>query len=216
MATIDERDHESAGLAVELREPTHLDCEKDAEHVSDRNVMRPLDGKRRRVRELLKCPVNWELVITRRLAIANLLDEFWGEVARGYQVDSEGEYILDDLFIEGFELDAEEDEEYLDWQIVNIESWIEEARQDYIERTRRFKDLRMADRRKYPKHFAPAKCTKAQVQQESLSGVSIFYSDVNTDDLMDLVWDSLPCRGRRDNGSIERGRDSVHMFGLRL
>jgi len=198
VATLDERDPESAGLAVELSDASRLDCGEDAQHVSDRRAMPPLDGKRRKVRELLKCPVNWELVITRRLALANLLDEFWGEVVRGYQVDSEGEYIWDDLFEAGFELDAEQDEEYLNWQIVNIESWIQEARQDYIERTRRFRDLRMADRRKYPKHFAPAKYTKAQVQEESLLGDSIFYSDVNTDELMDLVWDSLPCPCSRE------------------
>lgn len=188
----------SAGLAIGLSDVGRLDCEVNAERVGDGKVMAPLDGKRRRVRDLLKCPVNWELVITRRLALANLLDEFWGEVVREYQVDSEGDYIWDDLFMEVFELDTEEDEQYLDWQIVNIESWIEKARQDYIERTRRFKDLKMADRKKYPKHFAPAKYTKAKVQLASSSAISMFYSDVTADDLMDLVWDSLPCSCSRE------------------
>jgi hypothetical protein len=198
LAEVVEREPDSGGLAVDLCDASRLDCEVEAEYVNARNAMPPLDGKRRNVRELLKCPVNWYLVITRRLALANLLDEFWGEVVREYQVDSEGEYVWDDLFIEGFELDAEEDEEYLDWQIGNIEYWIKEARQDYIERTRRFKDLIMADRKKYPKHFPSAKWTKAQVQQQSLSGDSVFYSDVSIDDLMDLVWDSLPCSCSRE------------------
>lgn len=151
-----------------------------------------VEGKRRKVRELLKCPVDWQ-VITRRLAIANLLDEYWGEVACEYQVDDEAAYITDDLFIGGFDLDTEEDQDYLDWQIVNIESWLEKARHLYMERTRRFRELRMAERSDYSKHIPLVKMTKTQVQQESILGDSLFYSSVKTDDLMSIVWDSLPC-----------------------
>jgi hypothetical protein len=155
--------------------------------------MSPIEAKRAKVRELLTCPVDW-LQICTRLGVINLLEEYWGEFVQAYEVDHEGGYVRDDLFDNGLDLETEEAEEYLDWQIRNIETWIDRAKRDYIEQTRRFAQLRMADRKTYGKHFSLPGLTTARVQQQSSSGISKFYSEITTEELMDLMWESLPCR----------------------
>jgi hypothetical protein len=156
-----------------------------------------IEAKKEKIRELLECPVDW-LSISTRLGIINLMREHWGEFVRAYQVDDEGMYVRDDLFQGGVYLEIETDDEILDWQIRNIESWVEKAREDYIEQTRRLADLKMADRQVYDKHFPKPTWTNKQVEEASPAGVSYFYSNVTVDDLMDLMWESLPCRYREE------------------
>jgi hypothetical protein len=123
----------------------------------------------------------------------NLMKEYWGELAQEYQIDTEGYYVTDELFHSGVYLEIEMDEEYLDWEIQNIESWIDEARKDYVDRTRRFAEIKMADQNIYRKHFPAPGWSNESVQERSSSGVSLFYGDVSVSELMDLLWESLAC-----------------------
>src|SRR6266404_5071261 len=133
--------------------------------------MTSIETKKTRISELLECPVEW-LNISTRLGMMNLMREYWGEFVLAYQVDDEGLYVRDDLFRNGIYLEIERDDEILDCQIRNIESWIEKAREVYIERTRRLAQLKMADQRDYPKHFPGPRWTSQQVEERSKSGVS--------------------------------------------
>lgn len=153
----------------------------------------PLGPQRSKIRELLSCPVDWQTVMPERLALPNLLTEYWAELVLDYQVDCEGEYIDDDLFSSGIILEIEQTKEVLDSQIVNINSWIDEARREYVKRTRRFAELKLADRTIYPKHLLRKAVSREDVREESSSGVSFFYPEISNEDLMSFVWDSMVC-----------------------
>jgi hypothetical protein len=157
-----------------------------------------LSRQRSRIRELLECPVDWNQAIPRRLALPNLLHEYWAEFVLDYQVDCEGEYIDDDLFGFGIMLETESRQPVLDSQIINIESWIEQARKNYTERTRRFAELTIADRETYSKHLLSKNVTREEILRASTSGRSLFYPEILNEDLIDLAWDSMVCLCREE------------------
>jgi hypothetical protein len=156
-----------------------------------------LAPQRGRIRELLKCPFDWNEVMP-NLSVPNLLNQYWSEFVRDYQVAGEGEYIYDDLFCNGIDLEIELHREVLDSDIINIESWIERARDEYKECTRRFFDLKVADREIYPKHLVNKIATRPEIIEASRSGRSFFYSEISNEDLWDLVWNSIVCHCQRE------------------
>jgi hypothetical protein len=142
----------------------------------------------RKVAELLRCPVDWQEVAP-NYSITLALEKYWQEIAASC-LPWPGEYFAGLFHPVDFETEAEED---LSRDLPQITAWIERARPIYIDRTRRFRDMKFADEEIYRKHFPANNLSTKQIRAESGRGkfVSKFYRGVTPERLQDVMWTIL-------------------------
>ena len=145
------------------------------------------------IRDALACPVNWAAVF-RVEAPADFrpLESLWEEIVQGMTVDGKVDFPLDQ------ETDAD-----LRVMLINVRTWRERARRDYLIKTRRFSELRYVRREDHGKHLPPAGELLGPDAVEAASvktGISKFYQEIPSDNLLQAFFHGLFLHYDEDKG----------------
>jgi hypothetical protein len=123
----------------------------------------------------LACPLDWATVFrVEGPASFEPLNKLWLDTVAKYEVDQESCYL-------GFEELSDVDDDELRQIQINVRSWGDRAKRDFLARTRHFTDLRYATRAEYGKHLPPlgGQLSPAEIQARSRKGPSLFYREAS-------------------------------------
>lgn len=134
------------------------------------------------VQEGLACPIEWGPVFRVEGKIDFIpLERLWTSVVESFAVDGEADFLGG-----SFLLDELSDEDLQSIQI-NVRTWRDYARSQYRTMTRRFWDLRYAEREEYSKHLPPLgkEGDSKSIQLTSKKdGISKFYRNIPPEDML--------------------------------
>jgi hypothetical protein len=135
------------------------------------------------VAQALTCPLDMATLFrVERPASFEPLEQLWREIVERHAVDQEAEYV--DEFVGVRALVSQTTDESLRQMQINVRTWRDKARQEFLARTRRYSELRYATREEYSKHLPPPGQgqTAAWIEERSRAlGRSLFYQDVPPD-----------------------------------
>lgn len=158
------------------------------------------------IAKLLECPVDWDRIVVvpakdadqpPELSNPGLCTEmkwYWHEIAKQCEVDGEAFYIgvlyptmedgdLSFMYEEG-------DEERMRSDLKNIETWIQNARSQYIEKTRPIAEMKMATNKDQQKHYPLPSLSASKIRDKTNNGASLFYNGIQAA-LPKLLWSVL-------------------------
>lgn len=158
-----------------------------------------LDKLKEDLKKLLECPVDWgnefpckHLDDSTIENFSNHMSMFWKTICEKYQVDMEANYInTDEILLDG-DLHLEifgDDEDFIRGECMNIRSWIDGATKEFIDKARRFRDLRMASPQDHGKHYPKAFMNDKQIKEfTKQKRISLFYKQISFEWLERVVW----------------------------
>lgn len=130
--------------------------------------------------ETAKCPIDWD----ESLEYGDLTERMiglWHSIVLNRQVRLEASWAIDPEKEIILQVDPDSLPE-MQADLFNIRSWIQSAADDYIERTRRFWNLRMLNTNEYQKHFPFKEHSRQQLKDlSSKSKISIFFPGASPD-----------------------------------
>ena len=138
------------------------------------------------------CPIEWN--VTDRLEdFAIEMQHLWIQIASKHQVDLEGEIWADPDSLESHIVeDSQQDVDNMRSDLINVRSWIEIARNEYIENTRRFWAMRIATHEEYSKHYPAPAITRDELLARTLqTDISLLYHGIDTQILQEVLWSGL-------------------------
>jgi hypothetical protein len=132
------------------------------------------ESARAEIAEALTCPVQWGKVFQLEDSADFLpLERLWQSIVESVAVDNEVEF-----FSPHFQLDELSASELRAMQI-NVRTWRDHARAEYLSRTRWLQNLRYAERADYAKHQPPPAASTTSVAELSVKdGISKFYKNI--------------------------------------
>jgi hypothetical protein len=135
------------------------------------------------IAEALACPIDMATLFKVQGPVSFVrLEHLWAEIVKRHAVDQEAVYLHEFLLIENVP-----DEELRQMQI-NVRTWRDRARQEFLQQTRRFTHLRYATRDEYEKHLPPpgARPAPEWIENRSRHGPSLFYQEVPPDFMLSV------------------------------
>ncbi len=123
-----------------------------------------------------QCPVVWD---TKELTdFCEEMEKQWFKIGECYQVNFEAQWLEKDAIV-WQAIDTFPDEN-LEFDLLNIKTWITQAREQYLTKTRRFYELEVASSSKYPKHYPPKAWDNNRIIQESAKQkISYFFKSID-------------------------------------
>jgi len=130
------------------------------------------------VAEALACPLDMaKLFQVEGPASFEPLEQLWAEIVKRNAVDQEAMHLNISSSL------SEESSDELRQMQINVRTWRDRARQEFLSQTRRFWDLRYVAREEYDKHLPPRgrRQPTSWIDDWSRHGPSLFYQDVPPD-----------------------------------
>jgi hypothetical protein len=142
-----------------------------------------------------RCPIDWPEALAGKNTDPELhycLEQYWVDTGRRYAVRAEAS-LLDPLTLE-----LETDTRELGFDLANMLTWIDQARERYLSRMSWLKRLRVAtpDDGEYRKHYPRPYWSPDDVRRESKRGarISCLHHGVTVEDLEALLWAVMEVR----------------------
>jgi hypothetical protein len=139
----------------------------------------------RQIREALQCPADWAKVFRlNEEALFEPLNTFWIELLHQNVRGDESGYVGNDFLLPFLSDKSDSD---LRAMQINVNTWKDTCRSQFLAAIRRFTDIRYASRKEYAKHLPPPGPPRdaSWIEKESKKrGVSLFYNDIPEDEIL--------------------------------
>jgi len=162
------------------------------------------------VAEALACPLDMaKLFQVEGPASFEPLEQLWAEIVKRNAVDQEAMHLNISSSL------SEESSDELRQMQINVRTWRDRARQEFLSQTRRFWDLRYVAREEYDKHLPPRgrRQPTSWIDDWSRHGPSLFHQDVPPDVMLTAflhgIFFHFAARGRVRERSRGRERKLV-------
>ena len=131
----------------------------------------------------LTCPISWGTVfrIEAERAYFHPLERLWQRMVEDNAVDDEADLLHHAQYSPLASLLEDKSDADLCRMHINLQTWKDRARGEYLSRTRRFWALKYADPQVYGKHLPPPgqRLTRASIEAISAkTGISKFYQEI--------------------------------------
>jgi hypothetical protein len=169
-------------------------------------------GARARAKQLVACPVAWssaDMPIELRWRLHGfwveyLLDsDLWTPSLQNIDDDGRVDYVEDPLDTVARAIDTEDSDDLLAVASDELQQWIEKAREDYRQRTRRF-TIKVLTQAADQKHFTAQGKSREAIRAMSLDGDGRFYPEITPAILQLALWDLLLLRFDEYVGDVDQ------------